>query len=293
MENASMGYQERDFEIVDYQIYRLKNTEFFVRGPEPQNLQEQKYFVCVGAAQTFGCFCEKPYPTLLQEELNIPVLNLGFAGAGPDFFLKNEGLLKYINNSKFAVIQIMSGRSESNSLFDSGGLEYLTRISDGIKTGADDAYTQLLKQNNPNFIKKIIAETRHNWIYNFRELLQKIHVPKILLWFSMRRPFYIASYTSLSGLFRGFPQLVNSTMVAQIRKYCDEYVECISRRGMPQLLISRFTGKPTTVDPADARKDLDTGKRQMFNSYYFSPEMQIDAAHVLKIACVKYITCKS
>jgi len=283
-----MGYQERDFEIVDYQIYQLKNTEFFLRGPEPQNLDEKKYFVCAGAAQTFGCFCEKPYPTLLQEEMNMPALNLGFGGAGPYFFLKNEGLLKYINNSKFAVIQIMSGRSESNSLFDSGGLEYLTRISDGIKIGAEDAYKQLLKQNNPNFVKQIIAETRHNWVHNFKEFLKKIQIPKILLWFSMRRPFYIASYTSLSGLFRGFPQLVNSNMVAQVRQYTDEYVECISKRGMPQLLISRFTGKPTTIDPADARKDLGTGKRQMFNNYYFSPEMQIDAAHILRTACKKY-----
>ena len=200
-----MGYQERDFEIVDYQEYRLRNTEFFLRGPEPQTLEEKKYFVCVGAAQTFGCFCEKPYPTLLQQEMNMPALNLGFAGAGPYFFLKNEELLTYINNSKFAVIQIMSGRSESNSLFDSGGLEYLTRLSDGIKIGADDAYKQLLKQNNRNFVKQIIAETRHNWVQNFKELLTKIQIPKILFWFSMRRPFYIASYTSLSGLFRDFP----------------------------------------------------------------------------------------
>ena len=58
---------------------------------------------------------------------------------------------------------------------------------------------------------------------------------------------------------------------------------------MPQLLISRFTGKPTTIDPADARKDLGTGKRQLFNTYYFSPEMQIDGAHILRMACKKYI----
>jgi uncharacterized protein DUF6473 len=284
-----MGYQERDFEIVDYQEYQLNNTDFILRGPEPQKLDDYKYFVCVGAAQTYGCFCDKPYPTLLEEEFNIPALNLGFAGAGPYFFLKNDELLKYINNSKFAVIQIMSGRSESNSLFDSAGQEYLTRISDGIKIGADRAYTELIQHNSPRFVKQIIAETRHNWVHNFKALLARIVVPKILLWFSTRRPFYITRYSSLGSLFGGFPQLVNSKMVSQIRKHSDDYVECISRRGMPQLLISRFTGKPTTVDPADARSDLGTGRRQMFNGYYFSPEMQIDSAHVLRAACKKYL----
>jgi hypothetical protein len=52
-----MGYQERDWEIVDYQQYRLKNTEFDIRGPKPESLEKNKYFVCIGAAQTFGCFC--------------------------------------------------------------------------------------------------------------------------------------------------------------------------------------------------------------------------------------------
>ena len=284
-----MGYQERDFEIVDYQEYRLKDTEFFLRGPKPQSLEDHKYFVCVGAAQTYGCFCEKPYPRLLEEQFNIPALNLGFAGAGPYFFLKHDELLEYINKSKFAIIQVMSGRSESNSLFDSGGQEYLTRISDGSKIGADRAYTELIQQNHRSFVKQIIAETRHNWVHNFKELLTRIVVPKILLWFSTRRPFYITHYTSLSSLFAGFPHLVNSSMVAQIRKNSDEYVECISRRGMPQLLISRFTGRPTTIDPADARKDLGTGRRQMFNGYYFSPEMQIDSAHSLRLVCKKYL----
>ena len=225
---------------------------------------------------------------MLQEETNMPVLNLGYAGAGPYFFLHNKELLEHINNAKFTVVQIMSGRSESNSLFESGGLEYLTRLSDGVKIGADDAYKQLLKQNNSNYVKQIIAETRRNWVYNFKELLKKVQIPKILLWFSRRRPFYIENYTSLSGLFRGFPQLVNSNMVTQVRRYSDEYVECISRRGMPQLLISRFTDKPITIDPADARNDLGTGKRERFNNYYFSPEMQVDAAHLLRTVCKKY-----
>ena len=55
-----MSYQERDWEIVDYQMYSLKNTNKSFRGPEPKNLEANKYFVCLGAAQTFGCFVRDP-----------------------------------------------------------------------------------------------------------------------------------------------------------------------------------------------------------------------------------------
>ena len=48
-------------------------------------------------------------------------------------------------------------------------------------------------------------------------------------------------------LFNQFPQLVNSEMIAQLSNYVDEYAECVSTRGIPQQIISRFTGKPTVA----------------------------------------------
>ena len=304
-----MGYQERDWEIVDYHYYFLEDTGLKSRGPAPENLKKDEYFVCIGAAQTFGCFCEKPYPTLLQEKLKIPALNLGYAGPGPYFFLKNKKLFRYINNAKFAIIQVMSGRSESNSLFDSGGLEYLTRLSDGTKVGAGAAYRELLEENlrwwklpfGQRYIRRIVAlfgqrnvknivnETRYNYVNNFKRLLEEIKVFKILFWFSKRKTEYKENYTSVGSLFGAFPDLVNSNMINEIKKYSDEYIECISGRGSPQLLISRFTGKPTTIDPSDARKDLGSGKRWTHNPYYPSPEMHIDAANTLEPVCRKYL----
>lgn len=285
-----MSYQPRDREIVDYQMYSLKDTGLSFRGPEPKSLEENQYFVCIGAAQTYGCFCERPYPKLLEEKLNLPVLNLGVGGAGPYYFLKEKALLPYINKAKFAIVQVMSGRSESNSFFESGGGEYLTRISDGFRTGADDAYQQLLKQNDEKLVKRIVAETRQNWVNNYLKLLQEIKVPKILFWFSIRSPYYQENYNhkGVQGLFGAFPQLVNSTMIKQIRKYSDDYVECISTRGRPQLMISRFTGKPAPIDML--REDLRSLYGiQKYNKYYPSPEMQIDAGQVLEKVSKKYL----
>lgn len=284
-----MSYQKRDWEVVNYQRYTLKNTHNITcRGPEPKSLKKNQYFVCVGAAQTYGCFCDRPYPILLQEKLNIPALNLGFSGAGPYFFLQQKQLLDYINQAKFAVIQVMSGRSESNSVFVSGGQEYLTRISDGFKIGANAAYQELLEKHDQNYVQKIIAETRCNWVDHFQQLLKNIKVPKVLFWFSTREPYYIEQYKNVHELFGAFPQLVNSKMVDQIKKYSDEYIECISSRGLPQLLISRFTHKPTNIKPT--REDLRRLQgEKMFNNYYPSPEMHIDAAKALEKVCKKYL----
>lgn len=301
-------YQERDQEIVDYQMYSLKETGLWFRGPEIESLETGKYFVCIGAAQTFGCFCEQPFPTLLQKELNLPGLNLGYGGAGPYFFLKHPELLDYINQAKFVIVQVMSGRSESNSLFDSGGLEFLTRRYDGMKLGADAAYNEVLKGNaiwrkvpvGQKYARRIgkifgtiaakglVAETRKNWVTNYRSLLSQIAVPKILFWFSKRGLDYQEKYHNSSTLFNEFPQLVNKKMMAEIGDVSNEYVECVSSKGSPQLLINRFTGEVTTVDPTHDRQDLG-GKIWTHNAYYPSPEMHLDAAKVLTPICSKYL----
>ncbi len=300
------GYQERDREIVDYQMYQLGETGLWFRGPKPVSLEPNQYFVCIGAAQTFGCFCEDPFPNLLETKLGLPALNLGYGGAGPYFFLRHPALLEYINRAKFVVVQVTSGRSESNSLFDSGGLELLTRRSDGAQLGADAAYKELLSDSlwwkmpagkrsfrrlggvlSAKKAKRLVSETRSNWIEHHQALLEQINVPKVLLWFSKRSPDYQERYDSLRGLFNDFPQLVNRDMVDQIKIGCDEYVECVSQRGIPQPLINRMTGEPTTVDPSFDRKDLG-GKIWTHNTYYPSPEMHQDAFQLLKEVCEKY-----
>lgn len=306
-----MGYQDIHWEIVDYQGYLLEDVGLWFRGSKPLHLSAKEYFVCLGAAQTFGCFCEKPYPILLEKALGLQVLNLGYGGAGPYFYLKNYHLLEYINQAKFVIVQVMSGRSESNSIFDSGGLEYLTRRADGIKIGAEEAYKQLLEgySDDNDFcptarkftrkvsglflenqsVKALVHETRNNWISSYRQLLDKIKVPKILFWFSKRRTAYKERYFSVHHLFGEFPQLVNAEMVEALKPLCDGYIECISRRGSPQKLVSRFTGKPTSINLNTDPDRQDFKQVWAYNSYYPSPEMQVDAALALKPICRKFL----
>lgn len=298
------GYQERDLEVTDYQMYELGGTGLSFRGPMPAALPKGGYFTCLGAAQTFGCFCEQPYPTLLSAKLGMPCLNLGYGGAGPEFFLKQDTLLPYINNSRFVIIQVMSGRSQSNSLFECGGLEYMTRLSDGTRMGADEAYQSLMNGSArlgslppkrlfralarrlaiPS-VRQIVRETRENWCRSQAALQGRITVPIILLWYSKRSPEHVPGFRSIRHLFGEFPQLIDREMIEKVRSAGDIYVECVTSRGSPQPLFSRFTGKPTTVDPANDRRDLGSAIGWTHNVYYPSPEMNVDASDMLYPFC--------
>lgn len=274
-----MTYQNRDWEVIDYALYKLEGTERALRGPRPpMPLVAEGYFVCLGAAQTFGPFCERPFPALLSERLGLPALNLGFAGAGPRYFLKHEALFRIINQARFAVVQVMSGRSVDNSLFQSDGQELLTRRADGTRLGAEPAYRELLAGSPIETVKRIVAETRGNWSKDYQALLHAIEIPTIQFWFSRRRPRYRESYSDVHALFGEFPHLVTAKMNKGLKRYTSRYVECVTERGLPQPLISRFTGQPTTVMD---RADLG-GQAWTHNSYYPSPEMHMDAATALE-----------
>ena len=132
-------YQEPDWKVVDYQVFCLDEQivdpsrfcPLRIRGPRPERLDAGSYFVCIGAAQTFGRFFADPFPAILAARIGYPVLNISHGGAGPSFFCgSNERLLHYVNRARFVVIQIMSGRSESNSLFKSQGVGHYLRRSD-------------------------------------------------------------------------------------------------------------------------------------------------------------------
>ena len=268
------GYQKHDDELVDFQLWKMDGLTHLFRGPKPVNLNRGEFFICMGAAQTFGRFVPKPFPALVAEKLNLQVLNAGHAGAGPLFFLQQKKILEIANSAKFAIVQVMSGRSESNTLFTSkNGTAKLTRKIDGKTNQAEIIYDDFLAGASYGEIEKLVAETRLLYTQHFIELLQKIRVPKILFWFSERKPEYNQSYENARKLFGKFPHLVNSEMVEKIRPFADHYVECTTDEGMPQPLISRFTGQPFVVDIS-----IPSGNRpKKFNAYYPSPEMHFNA----------------
>lgn len=286
LEAVNLSYQKKDLEIVDYHLDSLhpENVDitYLVRGYQPATLTPNQYFVNLGSGFTFGRFCQNPYGDLLQKRLNLFHLNLGFTDVGSQFFIQHRQLIEqYVNQAKFAIILVMSGISEGNSLVarDDGENSHL-RFS-GQSITVQEASQELLKNQEIDELKKIVEETRKKWVNNYQQLLSMISVPKILLWFSKRPPEYQEKYHNNQALFSKFPELVNAAMIGELKSYCDQYVECVSKQGSPQLLINRFTKQPLQTNNKK-------GKSTKNNNYYASPEMHLDAANALEIVCKKY-----
>lgn len=294
---SAHGYQKQDDEIIDYRLWQLwtPQTGFSLRGPRPASLSPQTYCTSIGAAFTFGRFAPQPYPQLLGKALDISSLNLGFSGVGPSFYNdpKNSALIALINRSKFVTIGIFSGRSQSNSRFQTAAHSQERYILEsGKAVPADFAYQQLLDSCDQQTVADLVAETRARYVQAFLQLLEKITVPKVLLWFSKRSPDYQESYEGLFELFSSFPHLVNRPMVEELRSHCDAYVEQIGAPGLPQPLISRRTQQPVSIV---RDRDYQKGKIQLtrsrltHNHYYASPEMHLEAAQKLAGACQKFL----
>ncbi len=303
------GYQRRDYHIVDYQEYELPGTGLLFRGPDPGPADPGQQITFIGAAQTYGCLTDRPFPAITGELLGRPVRNLGYGGAGPRFFLENRRLIEEANASAAVVVQVMSSRSEDNRLFRSGGLEYLERVSDGARLSASDAYGGLVGGFDPVTgrpvnrntrrvnsrlhrwkLRRVVAETQQNWIENSTRLLESIVAPTVLLWFSTRRPTdYTPRYRTVGELFGKFPQMVTADMVAQIKTVADTYMEVVSSAGLPQPLFSRLDGTRTTLDPALDRPDLG-GDVWHHNRYYPSPEMHEAAGKAVASALITLLS---
>lgn len=276
----STGYQRSDAHIVDYELYELPGIDVVFRGP-PVNGNE--YVACLGAAQTFGRFVQAPFPRLLSRNLDIEVLNLGRGGAGPTFHLSNQRLIEYINRARLVVVQVMSGRSQANSLFNTAGHGLRgVHMTDGRELSADQFYTWLMGQNI-QLARKVVAETRENYVEAMTKLLRAIKPPKILFWFSLRRPEYQECWElPLWRLWGDFPQFVNRAMMDELQERADAYVECVSRRGWPQPLFDR-SGNPASFEDVSLLTSETVVKFE--NRYYPSPEMHEDAAALLTPAC--------
>ena len=301
----SLGYQRRDRDVVDYALWRATRDGEHLRGPPPPSLAPGSYFACIGAAQTFGCLVERPWPALLAARIGLPALNLGVAGAGPRLFLEARWR-PLLDGAAFVVFQVMSGRSADCSRFASGGRERLTIRADGRTLGADQAWREALfadveRRRNPivrgvlnrvhacfgrRAIRRLVEETQADWVASVQALLDVTRAPKLVLWFSKRAPRHRPRFHSVPALFGEFPQLVDERMLAAICSRADGLVSCVSSRGSPQPLRDRKTGALVVVHPADAGSGEDPHVVWTHNAYYPSPEMHEDAAEALVAPCL-------
>jgi len=275
----SKVYQMQGFDAIDYHLCSLPGLGGHFRGPYPGELIDNQFVACVGAAQTFGVFCRFPFPAQLEERIGLRCVNMGIGGAGPEAFFRPPHLA-LINRSRLAIVQVMSARCVSNSEFvHPGGFSNGRRRShpDSPLEQASELWGRYIAENSKEKVISLVGESRANWVEWYKKLLASITVPKILFWFSERKPEEKSggddtrSFNTLSG---GYPHFVNRDMLEALRPCVDSVVECSTPKGMPQVVYSRFK-------PARARIEL-PGKVTDTNWYYPSPHMHSAATEILE-----------
>ena len=275
------GYQNEDQNIIDYELWKIPGMGLSFRGPA-FDIKPSGYFTAIGAAQTFGRFVPVPYPREIAQEIGLPCLNLGYSGAGPTFFTDRPPLIDLINQSRFAIVQVMSGRSVSNSCFT---VQANQGLSAPIWKGAhepaafaEQAYEEYLTHHSVEEVMRLRAEIRVNYIEKMQQLMAAIRVPKVLLYWSTRKPNYGDGVAHIGEYWGGLPHFVNQAVVDELKPLADAYVQVITSEGLPQPLRHKETGEPYEMWPRDS---FPGDFRRDMNYYYPSPEMHRHAAAAL------------
>lgn len=276
-----IGYQSVDRHVIDYDLWFMPGSNLALRGPrqDPRKLDMAMTVCCIGAAQTFGRFVHRPYPDQIGSILQLPVLNLGVSGAGPEFYLEKPPLMDLLRRAGIVVVQCMSARSVTAGRFKAGGNNGVLKFVDGPRRGeqklAEEAYRLLRAEYGEEAFQEQIATVQTQWLALHRELTAQISGRKVFLWLSSKKPGEnIELAQSPVGT---FPHFVSVEMMEEIGTLFDDVVECVCPHMPAQILINDVTGVIEPVFTAE-RFPHRPGHLQCVNTYYATPALHDQAA---------------
>ncbi len=277
-----IGYQGTDRNVIDYDLwYADGNTRLAFRGPRG-DLSAPGAICCIGAAQTFGRFVPRPFAQQIGEILGRPVLNLGFSGAGPEFYLGKPPLMTCLAGAEMVVVQSMSARSVSAGVFETRGNNGVLRFLDGPRKGqvlkAQKAYRTLREEYGEDAFRAQVAAVQAAWLDRHQDLAARIPGRKIFLWLSSEAP---GDNVKLDKSAVGtFPHFVDAEMVEKVVGMGFEVVTCVLKDMPPQVLVNDRTGVVEQVYNARDFPDRSDRTRAL-NGYYATPDLHDLAARKL------------
>lgn len=226
------------------------------RGPRP-NLA-QPYCAFLGAAETYGRYVERPFPSLLAKDLGMVCANFGVANAGPGYFLADEEVLGAAGSAEVAVLSVMGAQNLSNRFYSVHKWRNdrfvkpalaLTRLFRDVEF-IDIHYTghllRTLQAANPELFAIIVEEIKIAWLYRMKSVLEQMPEKTILLWMADLVPADPADPVDLCG---PEPTFIDQTML-------DAVAPLVSRVVMvpasPAALRQRTSGMAIDLGDEDA-----------------------------------------
>lgn len=280
-------YFDEDSRAFRYDRSRPAGSRVELRNPAAVYETRRPYVVCVGSAATFGRLVARPFPTLLQDRMGIPVINLGVGGARPGIFLEDDALMRLIRGAACVVIEAMSARGYATELFvpnhDYTNMGRPPTLEPGTSGNAgsefvDTVYRRPLLDGDTVRLDAARMICRSAYVHDMKRLARLAAGRGVLLYFSRRSPeltpeVRAGGFEAWAGT---FPHHVDRRLLDLLAPLFGGVVSVVSTAGSPELILDRETGGPLPLFPRMPRPHE--------NFYYPSTEMHALAADALEPA---------
>lgn len=217
---------------LDYFPCRYESSRRVFRGPK-RDLSEP--FVAVfGGTDTYGKFVDRPFPDLLEDEIDVTCVNFGSPNAGIDALARDSVMEDIAQRAMATVLQISSPRNMSNRFYKvhprrndrflkpSTGLQALYRDVDFSQFNFTKHMLVRLHQVSPDRFTTLVEELQRAWVSRMQEVLQTLQGPTVLLWFSDHAP------GASDDRFGSDPWFVTCEMVETVKAYAAGYAQVVA-----------------------------------------------------------------
>jgi hypothetical protein len=218
-----------------YSPCRYGNSRLLFRGP--RHSLDQPYCAVVGGTETYGKFIPRPFSTLVEEKLGLPVVNLGCVNAGIDVFMNDPAVLEVVAGARVTVIQALGAHNMSNRFYvvhprrndrflrSSAMLKALYPSIDFTEFHFTRHMLSALRDRSETAFEIVIAELQMAWQARMRSLAASMPGDKVLLWMSLGRRDGNGLDDGLDDGLGSDPVFVTRHMIETVSPYFTRVVE--------------------------------------------------------------------
>jgi hypothetical protein len=193
-----MSFQTRNAAAPNHPTVIYPGSTLRFRAPEGD--PSRAHVLCLGGTETFGRFVEEPYPELLSDLIETPVINMGVAGGGLDVVLNDGAIAMASETATSIVLQIPGAQNLNNRLYTvhprrndrflraSGILRTIYRDVDFTEFHFTRHMLDHLRCLSEDRFDIVRNELRVAWMARMQRVLSQARVPVHLLWLACRPP---------------------------------------------------------------------------------------------------------
>ncbi len=229
-----MSYEKMAGNELNYEPCQYGKSRLLFRGPKKE--LDAPYVAFLGGTETYGKFVSQPFVSLLDEQLPIDCVNLGYVNAGIDAFLAEPAVLDMAQRAEVTVLQIMGAQNMSNRYYKVhprrndrfiGASNMMQMVFNEIDFSEFHFTRHMLGTlcaRAPDRYAMVRDELRMAWSARMKLLLNTIGGKIILLWVADHAP---ETAMGTSGLGPD-PLFVDRLMIEELRPMVEDIVEVVT-----------------------------------------------------------------